>query len=536
METLQILHLEDSQLDAQLIQLELQESGLLPAIQICTNKTQFLNAMSSGNFDLILSDNGLIDLTGKEAFNLAKKTYPNIPFIFISGRGKKEDVITYLNTGATDYISKEQLWKLPSIIKKFGSEKKDRIKETKSDLYIKGMEMLITVVQKLSLARTLEQIAEIVRKAARELTGADGATFVLKDNGMCYYMDEDAIAPLWKGKRFPLEICIGGWAMMNRQPAVVNDVYQDDRIPIAAYRPTFVKSLVTVPIRKADPIGSIGNYWANYHEPTTEEVMLLQALADTTSVAMENVQIYSELEQRVSDRTAELAGANRDLEAFAYTISHDLRNPLTIINGFAGLLRGHKNEQFDHTTKEYVNSICDAGDKMNAQIDHVLNFYRSTTAELACKEIHLSMIVEDVLTNIQGADTSREVEILIEPDIMVIGDEVLLRGVMENILSNAWKYSSKKEQAKIEFGQLKLEDKKVLYVRDNGAGFDMNKAGKLFTPFQRMHSDLEFSGTGLGLSSVQKIINKHGGKIWFESQIDQGTTFYFTLEVARVGG
>lgn len=529
METLKILHLEDSELDAQLIKLELLESGLLSEIQICTNKTQFLTAMSRGKFDLILSDHGVRDLTGKEAFNLAQKNSPGIPFIFISGNGKKEDVIKYLNTGATDYISKEQLWKLPSIIKKNVARKKEKIKEKRSDRYIKGMEMLITVVQKLSLAKTLAEIVEIVRKAARQITGSDGATFVLRDNGMCYYVDEDAIAPLWKGRRFPMEICIGGWAMNHREQVIIEDVYQDDRIPIAAYQPTFIKSLVMVPIRKEEPIGAIGNYWADYHEPTTEEVMLLQALADTTSVAMENVQIYSELEQRVKDRTAELATANKDLEAFAYTISHDLRNPLSIINGFAGLLRLKKSEQFDHTTKEYVNAICEAGNQMNEQIDHVLNFYRSTTAELECKEFNLSMIVEDVLTNIQCADTSRDVEIVIEPDIMVIGDEVLLRGVMENLLSNAWKYSSKKNRSRLEFGQLELDGKKVLYVRDNGAGFDMSKAEKLFRPFQRMHSDLEFSGTGLGLSSVQRIIHKHGGKIWFESEIDQGTTFYFTL-------
>jgi len=172
--------------------------------------------------------------------------------------------------------------------------------------YVQGIEHLIEVVQALSLAQTLEQIMEIVRKSARELTGADGATFVLRDGDQCYYADEDAIAPLWKGQRFPMSICISGYAMQNRQSVVISDIYEDERIPFAAYQPTFVKSLAMVPIRMCNPIGAIGTYWATLHQPTGEKVKLLQALADTTAVAMENVQVYNELEQRVRNRTAAL--------------------------------------------------------------------------------------------------------------------------------------------------------------------------------------------------------------------------------------
>ncbi len=172
--------------------------------------------------------------------------------------------------------------------------------------YVQGIEHLIEVVQALSLARTLERIMEIVRKSARELTGADGASFVLRDGDQCYYADEDAIAPLWKGQRFPMSICISGHTMLNRQPVVISDIFEDERIPFAAYQPTFVKSLAMVPIRMCNPIGAIGIYWAALDQPTGEKVKLLQALADTTAVAMENVQIYNELEQRVRNRTAVL--------------------------------------------------------------------------------------------------------------------------------------------------------------------------------------------------------------------------------------
>ena len=177
-------------------------------------------------------------------------------------------------------------------------------KEIKS--YTQAMERLLMVVQDLSLARSLDRIMEIVRVAARELTASDGASFVLRDNGYCYYADEDAIAPLWKGQRFPMNICIGGWAMFNHQPAIVEDVSNDERVPHIAYQPTFIKSMVMVPIRTQEPIGAIGTYWAIHHQPTLEEVKILQALADITSVAIENVQVYSELEQRVKDRTIAL--------------------------------------------------------------------------------------------------------------------------------------------------------------------------------------------------------------------------------------
>ncbi len=172
--------------------------------------------------------------------------------------------------------------------------------------YQLGLERLVDAVQELSLARDLDAVTAVVRRTARALTGADGATFVLRDGDKCYYADEDAIEPLWKGQRFPMSICISGWAMLNRSATVIEDIYLDPRIPHEAYRPTFVKSLVMVPIRTREPIGAIGNYWAQTHRATDEEVHLLRALADSASVALENVQVYSELERRVEERTQQL--------------------------------------------------------------------------------------------------------------------------------------------------------------------------------------------------------------------------------------
>ncbi len=168
-----------------------------------------------------------------------------------------------------------------------------------STWYTAAMEKLVKVVQDLSKAHTVETVTEIVRHAARDLTGADGATFVLRDGDQCFYAEENAISPLWKGKRFPMSACISGWVMLNAEPVIIEDIYKDPRIPIDAYRPTFVKSLAMVPIRRSAPIGAIGNYWATQRMPSREELMILQALADTTSVAIENAQLYTELEMNI---------------------------------------------------------------------------------------------------------------------------------------------------------------------------------------------------------------------------------------------
>jgi diguanylate cyclase (GGDEF)-like protein len=185
--------------------------------------------------------------------------------------------------------------------------------------YVDGMQRLVRAVQELSMVRDLESVQRIVRSTARELTGCDGSTLVLRENDHCYYADEDAIAPLWKGKRFPIETCISGWAMLNRKPAAIPDIYADARVPHDAYRPTFVKSLVMVPIRALAPVGAIGNYWAREHRASEDEVALLQALADSTSVALENVRMYGELEQRVRDRTAELQEAHDAIQKLCIT-------------------------------------------------------------------------------------------------------------------------------------------------------------------------------------------------------------------------
>ncbi|MDM9384955.1 ATP-binding protein [Chlorogloeopsis sp. ULAP01] len=529
MNRLRILHLEDAPMDVELIQRILTKGGFECEIFMVNSGSEYIAALDVNSFDLILSDSRVSDFTGYAAFEIAKKKCPNIPFILVSANTNPEEITNYLNEGVVDCISKNQLWQLVPIARR-------AIAESRLEQYNQAMERLVKVVQELSLARSLDEITAIVRIAARELTGADGATFVLREGDMCFYADENAIQPLWKGRRFPVNICIGGWCMQHKQQVIIENVYEDERIPYEAYKPTFIKSLVMVPIRKEAPIGAIGNYWATPHLATTEEIGLIQALADTTSVAIENIQVYQELETRVRDRTAQLEAANQELEAFAYTLSHDLRSPLSAIDGYSSLLLSEYGNQLDERAKFFLNRLCVACDRMNAQIEHMLSLHKLSQTEIQPQTVNLSQIAQEILANLKANEPHRQVETTIQEGLVVYGDSILLRVVLENLLSNAWKYTAKRKEAKIEFGAaLESDSLPKFYVRDNGAGFNMKYAQKLFRPFQRMHSQKEFSGTGIGLTSVQRIIQKHGGRIWAEAAVDEGATFYFTLSEHRRG-
>jgi len=403
--------------------------------------------------------------------------------------------------------------------------------------YVRGMQHLVSVVQKLSQARSLEAIQVIVRRAARELTNADGATFVLRDGNLCYYADEDAISPLWKGQRFPMSACISGWAMLNRQSVIIEDIYADSRIPHDAYRPTFVKSLVMMPIRTVEPIGAIGAYWAEQHKATPEEVSLLQALADSTSVAMEAAGIYANLEQRVAERTeelnkrtAELEILNKELEAFSYSVAHDLRAPLITIDGFAQVLKETSADSLDEGAMGHLGHIQTAVARMHRLIEDLLGLSRIVRAPMAKSTVDLTAVGLEIAKRLEDGSPARLADIVIAPDLKAQGDPGLLRIVLENLLSNAWKFTSKRDHTQIQLDTVQGAEGTTVYrVKDNGAGFDPRYASKLFGPFQRCHSQADFPGTGIGLATVQRIVHRHGGKIWVEAQLDRGASFFFTL-------
>lgn len=237
----------------------------------------------------------------------------------------------------------------------------------------------------------------------------------------------------------------------------------------------------------------------------------------------------ADLEHRVAARTLQLESANRELEAFAYAVSHDLRAPLRSMSGFSQIVFENAPPSLDEKNLDYLRRIRDASLRMSALIEDLLNLSRISRSEMTPRPTSLTQIATEAAATVRDRYPGREVELTIAPDMIVQGDTRLLRIAMENLLDNAWKYSAHVDHARVDVGYRQDERERVFYVRDNGTGFDMAYSGKLFGPFQRLHAESEFPGTGIGLVTVQRIIARHGGRIWAEAQPGLGATFYFTL-------
>jgi signal transduction histidine kinase len=237
--------------------------------------------------------------------------------------------------------------------------------------------------------------------------------------------------------------------------------------------------------------------------------------------------LLSEMQDReiaIRRRTLEIEAVNKDLESFAYSVSHDLRAPLGSIDGFTQALEMDYGDTFDDTAREYLGWIKEACRQMRELIDGMLQMSRLTKLEVERQQVDLSSIARSIAESLRQSSPERPISFEIRDGVRAVGDERLLRAVLENLMANAWKFTRKRDDARIEFGAAG----DAYYVRDNGAGFDPSHAAKMFRPFQRLHSSREFEGTGIGLATVQKIIERHGGRAWAEGEVGKGATIYFT--------
>lgn len=406
--------------------------------------------------------------------------------------------------------------------------------------------LLIAAVQQLSLARTLDEVMSIVRHAARELTGADGATFVLREGASCYYAEEDAISPLWKGQRFPLEACISGWAMVNREPVAIEDIYADARIPHAAYRPTFVHSLVMVPIRTMEPIGAIGNYWAARHLATEEEVALLSALADSTSIAMENVRLYETLERKVEERTAQLAAsraaleeknqallrAERQKKELAALIVHDIKSPATSLL-LSAQARLRKENLADDERRAW--RVVQAG---ASTIDRLaLTLLDTSAAEdgaftLELSEVDAVRLLEETAQVLEPQAVSRGQRIVVSASLAnprMRADADVLRRVLQNLADNALRHSP--AGGTVTLGASDAGSEVVFTVADHGPGIPEEHREKVFERHARLAEPgkAHRGNRGLGLTFARLAATSHGGTIRVEANQPKGSVFVLRL-------
>lgn len=283
------------------------------------------------------------------------------------------------------------------------------------------------------------------------------------------------------------------------------------------------------------------------------EIEFVTQIASHLAVALQHAELLTGLQTEVVERQQaeqavrslnlelqraiiELQALNKELEAFSYSVSHDLRAPLRSIDGFSQALIEDYEQQLDETAQNYLRRIRLATQRMGQLIDDLLNLSRLMRSEMQLETVNLSVMARGICTELQESQPARPVEFVIQPGLIAQGDSRLLQMMLTNLLDNAWKFTSKHTQTKIEFGSItQASGIPIYFIRDDGAGFDMAYAHKLFGPFQRLHRIDEFPGTGIGLAIVQRIVHRHGGRVWAEGVVEQGATFYFTLVADEAG-
>jgi len=346
------------------------------------------------------------------------------------------------------------------------------------------------------------------------------------------------------------ETSMVGWSILNRQARIALDV-GDDAVRFDNPLLPESRSEVALPlISRGECIGALTFQSIAGAAFTLEDIAVLQSMSDLLANAINNARLYNrlqrelavrrqaeeevrklnaELELRVEERTAELKAANRELEAFSYSVSHDLRAPLRAMDGFSRILARQYENLLDDDGKHLLNRVRQNAEQMAELIDDMLRLSRITRAELRITRVDLTDMAQEILDSLRASEPDRHVETKIASGLRVNADERLLRVAMENLLGNAWKFTSKTGNALIEVGVEVIDNDPLFFIKDNGVGFNMDYANKLFGPFQRLHTVEEFPGTGIGLAIVQRIFNRHGGKIWAESKLGEGASFYFTI-------
>jgi PAS domain S-box-containing protein len=506
---LNILSLEDSARDFEIICEQLNDAGYSLNIVRVEDESGFLSSLQNNRYDIILADFKLPGFDAVGALKLYREICPDVPFIVVSGAIGEETAIELIKLGAVDYVLKDRLVRLPFVIKRAISDAKEKESLRLAEAALRESEQNYRILADSGSA--LIRVANSVR--------------------LCSYFNS-----VWfefTGRTFEQESGYG-W----KKGIHPDDAKHYDEISLDAFSRRD-KFSVEYRLRRCD-----GEYrWIQddgcpRYNSTGEFIGYISHCLDITERKQEQLEIQAlnlELEQRVAQRTAQLESANKEMESFSYSISHDLRAPLRGINGFAQILLEDYASKLDDEGKKHCSRIMDSAIKMGQLIDNLLAFSRLSLADIDKSHLDMKKLIYSVFSEIADAKSQEHISLNVDELSDTYADSALIKQVWVNLLSNAVKYSSKREKGIITVSSGKENGMCIYCVKDNGVGFDMNNADKLFGVFQRLHSAKNFEGTGIGLAIVKRIVQRHGGEVWAESEVDKGATFYFSLPVITNG-
>jgi signal transduction histidine kinase len=416
---------------------------------------------------------------------------------------------------------------------------------------LRDREYELQVLQEVGVAITsklrLPEVLQLVADKARELIGAETLLIPLLESNRETYTyaavsgkNADDIV----GTNFPVTLGMCGWVLSNKRPLLYGESdpwSYNQKSPWTKGR----VSVLMMPLYAGEEItgGMSGTGKEGGASFTVRDLELLKLISAQVGIAIENARLFEEvqslvssLESKVQERTLALQVANHELEAFAYSVSHDLRAPLRSIDGFSLALLEDYAGSLDAEGKDYLERLRANAKRMGQLIDAMLTLSRVSRTEMNASMIDISALAQEIVCKLGEHEPDRSVEIEIEPGMSARGDPGLIDALLTNLFSNAWKYTAKVDKATIKLFKTLRDDKTCFCMSDNGAGFDMARVTKLFQPFQRLHSTNEFEGTGVGLATVQRIIHRHGGCIRAEASVGKGAAFFFTLAQDDING